>query len=92
MGGLLRRPRFVAGESTVKAAAANAWQWAEEAKVARLQLHQLSYRGFKRGEFKSSEVAERLAQVAAGKDEQGETYATISTAMSASFGDVSKTG
>ena len=63
LSGLLRKPVFVAGEATVKAVAVNAWQWAEEDKVKRIQLHEISYRNFKRGEFKEKGVEERLNKV-----------------------------
>ena len=59
LGGLRRRPVFVA-EATPKVVAVNAWQWAEEGKVSRLQLHDANYRGFQRGERKSRAVQERL--------------------------------
>ena len=58
------------GDHTVKAVAVNAWQWAEESKVARLQLHDLPYRGFKRGALKSKEVEERLAAAVARHDKE----------------------
>jgi hypothetical protein len=64
LGGLLRRPSFVAGEATNKAVAVNAWQWAEEDKVKRIQLHEISYRNFKRGEFKGKEAEEKLKREA----------------------------
>ena len=60
LSGLLRRPVFVTGETTIKAVAINAWQWAEEGKAGRIQLHNISYRNFKRGEFKLKEVEEVL--------------------------------
>ena len=56
LSGLLRRPAFAAGEATVKAVAVNAWQWAEDNKAKRIQLHNVSYRNFVRGEGKSNEV------------------------------------
>ena len=65
--GLLRRPVFVAGETTIKAVAVNAWQWAEEGKAGRIQLHNISYRNFKRGEFKLKEVEETLIKKAKEK-------------------------
>ena len=58
--GLLRRPVFVGDDHTVKAVAANAWQWAEEGKAAQLQWHELSYRGFKRDDMKSKELRQDL--------------------------------
>ena len=45
LGGLLRRPIFVAGDAASKAIAAKAWQWAEENKVSRIQLHEITYTG-----------------------------------------------
>ena len=48
LSGLLRRPVFVAGETTIKAVAVNAWQWAEEGKAERIQLHNISYRNLRR--------------------------------------------
>ena len=51
LSGLLRRPVLVAREATIKTVAVNAWQWAEENKEKRIQLHNISYRNFKRGEF-----------------------------------------
>ena len=47
LSGLLRRPTFVAGEATIKAVAVNAWQWAEENKDKRIQLHSISDQNFK---------------------------------------------
>ena len=61
LSGLLRRPTFVAGDATVKAVAVNAWQWAEDSKTKRIQLHNVSYRSFVRGESKSKEADEALA-------------------------------
>ena len=60
LSGVLRRPHFVVGEATIKAVAVNAWQWAEEDKAKRIQLHEVSYRNFKRGEFKYKEVQGKL--------------------------------
>ena len=60
LSGLLRKPVFVAGEATIKAVAVNAWQWAEEGKEKRIQLHSISYRNFKRGNFRLKEVEEML--------------------------------
>ena len=60
LSGLLRRPKFVAGETTIKAIAVNAWQWAEEDKAKRIQLHNVSYKNFARGENKSKEVEDAL--------------------------------
>ena len=64
MSGLLRRPTFAAGEATIKAVAVNAWQWAEENKAKRIQLHNVSYRNFKRGEGKSKVVEVSLKDAA----------------------------
>ena len=64
----------------MKAVAVNAWQWAEEAKVPRLQLHELSYRGFKRGAFKSREVEEKVA-VALAQHEKEVKLAARSVSM-----------
>ena len=64
LSGLLRRPEFVAGEATVKAVAVNAWQWAEEGKAPRIQLHNVSYGNFKRGEFKAKGAEEKLNRAA----------------------------
>ena len=60
LSGLRRRPTFVAGEATIKAVAVNAWQWAEEGKKERIQLHSISYQNFKRGSFKCKEAREIL--------------------------------
>jgi hypothetical protein len=60
LSGLLRRPVFAAGEAIVKAVAVNAWQWAEDNKAPRIQLHKVSYSKFKRGEFKGKEAKEKL--------------------------------
>ena len=60
LGGLFRRPKFVGGDITIKAIAVNAWQWAEGGQQARLQLHQLSYKGFKRRAAKNREVEEEV--------------------------------
>ena len=60
LSGLLRRPVFVAGEATVKAVAVNAWQWAEENKAPRTQLHNVSYSKFKRGEGKARGAEAKL--------------------------------
>lgn len=68
LSGLLRRPEFVAGEATIKAIAVNAWQWAEEDKAKRIQLHNISYRNFKRGEFTLREVQERLNTACSSED------------------------
>ena len=50
----------------------NAWQWAEEDKAKRFQLHEVSYRNFKRGEFKYKEAQGKLDKLnkakAPGKD------------------------
>ena len=62
--GLLRKPVFVAGEATVKAVAVNAWQWAENNKTKNLQQHEISYRNFKRGDFKEKGVKEKLEKEA----------------------------
>ena len=67
LSGLLRRPVFVAGETTIKAFAVNAWQWAEEGKAGRIQLHHISYHNFKRGKFKLKEVEEVLIRKAKEK-------------------------
>ena len=64
LGGLLRRPVFVSGPAASKAIAVNAWQWAEEGKEKLLQKHKVSYTGFKRGSFKSSQVASKLDETA----------------------------
>jgi hypothetical protein len=64
LSGLLRRPVFVSGMAAWKASAVNAWQWAEEDKVARIQLHTVSYQGFTRGGAKLEEVQDRLAAAA----------------------------
>jgi hypothetical protein len=60
LSGLLRRPKFVAGEATIKAIAVNAWQWAGDDKAKRIQLHNVSYKNFVRGESKSKEVEDAL--------------------------------
>ena len=60
IGGLLRRPTFVSGHTTIRAIAVNAWQWAEGGQQVRLQLHQLTYRGFNTGVAKSKEVEEEV--------------------------------
>ena len=60
LSGLLRRPVFVAGDATIKAVAVNAWQWAEENKEKKIQLHSISYRNFKRGEFKVKDAEHML--------------------------------
>jgi hypothetical protein len=60
LSGLRRRPVFVAGEATIRAVAVNAWQWAVEEKVQRIQLHDISYKNFKRGNFKDDEVGKKL--------------------------------
>ena len=60
LSGLLRKPAFVAGEATIKAVAVNSWQWAEENKETKIQLHNISYRNFKRGEFKAKGAEEKL--------------------------------
>jgi len=49
----------------VKASAVNAWQWAEEGKVSRIQLHVLSYKAFERGKSKCKEVQSRLDKLSA---------------------------
>ena len=67
LSGLRRRPNFVAGEATIKAVAVNAWQWVVENKVKRIQLHEVSYRNFKRGEFKSKEVQEKMDKLNSSK-------------------------
>ena len=64
LSGLLRKPVFVAGEATVKAVAVNVCQWAEENKEKRIQLHEISYRNFKRGEFKAKGAEEKLKKEA----------------------------
>ena len=71
LSGLLRRPTFVAGEATIKAVAVNAWQWAEESKVKRIQLHNVSYRNFKRGEFKCKGAEEMLRQATEKESRRG---------------------
>ena len=62
LSGLLRRPTFVAGEAAIKAVAVNAWQWAEEDKAKRIQLHKVSYGSFKRGAFKDKGAENRLTK------------------------------
>ena len=82
LSGILRRPTFVAGEATIRAVAVNAWQWAEDSKVERIQLHEVSYRNFKRGEFKMKEAEDMLNRVAkremqkGNKQSEDETLAT----------------
>ena len=66
----------MAGEATIRAVAVNAWQWAEEDKVKRIQLHEISYRNFRRGDFKHIEAEDLLKKVTAkrsGKDLSTET-------------------
>ena len=58
--GLLLRPVFVAGEATIRVVAVNAWQWAEENKAKRTQLHNIFYRSSKRGDFKFQEIQDKL--------------------------------
>lgn len=60
LSGLLRRPVFVDGEATIRVVAVNSWQWAEENKAKRIQLHNISYRSFKRGGFKLKEMQAKL--------------------------------
>ena len=60
LSGLLRRPTFVAGDATIRAVAVNAWQWTEEDKVKRIQLLEISYRNFRRGDFKRTEAEDLL--------------------------------
>ena len=69
------------GDHTIKAIAVNAWQWAEESKVARLQLHELSYRGYKRGALKSKDVEERLAAAVAQHHDKEVKLAARSVSM-----------
>ena len=64
LSGLLRKPVFVAGEATIKAVAVNVWQWADENKEKRIQLHNTSYRNFKRGEFRAKGAEEKLNKAA----------------------------
>ena len=65
LSGLSRRPVFASGEVAIKAAAVNAWQWAEEAKEKRIQLHVVSYKGFARGGGKQQAVLAKLYDQAA---------------------------
>ena len=65
LSGLSRRPAFASGEAAIKAAAVNAWQWAEEAKVNTIQLHVVSYKGFARGGGKQQVVLAKLYDKAA---------------------------
>ena len=71
LSGLRRRAVFVAGEATIKAVAVNAWQWAVEEKVERIQLHDVSYKNFKRGNFKSDEVGKKLGKKMQELEENG---------------------
>ena len=61
----------MAREATIRAVAVNAWQWAEDDKVKRIQLHEISHRNFKRGECKSN-GAEDLLNKAINKEAHGE--------------------
>ena len=86
LGGLRRRPVFAA-EATPKVVAVNAWQWAEEGKVQRLQLHEVSYKNFQRGEGKLREVQERLEQLV---PEEAPSSASVSSRPSASVSAAKK--
>ena len=84
LSGLLRRPVFVSGDATTKVVAVNAWQWAEEGKAARVQLHEISYKNFKRGTFKSDKVQQQLVEASARRMEEDPVARSIGTASASS--------
>ena len=69
--GLLRRPRFAAGEATNKVVAKSCWEWANSRGAAKgtLSDFQLTgFTGFRVGEGKDEQVQAQLCQRGAEKN------------------------